>query len=84
MRKTIAKKTIILYVLKMLKEGSSKDKPLTASVMAKTLNSLGIPCDRKTIGRNIGYLIDFGYVIDKSSKGYYFIGEGKVCFGEKN
>lgn len=69
MKRKIAKKTIILYVLKMLQEGSSKEKPITQTNMAKVLNSMDIPCDRKTIGRNIDYLIDFGYPIVKIKGG---------------
>lgn len=71
MKKQIAKKTIILYVLKMLQEGSSKERPITNTNMAKVLNSMGIPCDRKTIGRNVDYLIDFGYPIIKSKNGCF-------------
>lgn len=67
--KNIAKKTIILYVLKMLQEGSSKEKPISQTSMAKVLNSMDIPCDRKTIGRNINYLIEFGYPIVKLKGG---------------
>ena len=69
MTKNIAKKTIILYVLKMLEQGSSKDKPITQTSMAKVLNSMGIACDRKTIGRNIDYLVEFGYPIIKLKGG---------------
>lgn len=69
MKGIIAKKTIILYVLKMLKEGSSLERPLTNSTIAKVINSLGLSCDRKTVGRNIGYLIDYGYKIEKTPKG---------------
>lgn len=69
MKKQIAKKTIILYVLKMLQEGSSKEKPITQTNMANVLKSMSIPCDRKTIGRNIDYLIDFGYKIVKLPRG---------------
>lgn len=72
MKKEIAKKTIILYVLKMLQEVSSEDMPITNTHMANTLNAMDIPCDRKTIGRNVQYLIDFGYDIVKvPKKGYY-------------
>lgn len=69
MKKQIAKKTIILYVLKMLEKGSSKEKPITQTNITKVLNSLGIPCDRKTVGRNIDYLIEFGYPIVKLKGG---------------
>ncbi len=73
MKKSIAKKTIILYVLKMLQDGSSKEHPITQTNMAKVLNSMDIPCDRRTIGRNINYLIDFGYNIKKIKGGGYYI-----------
>ncbi len=69
MAKPIAKKTIILYVLKMLQEGSSAEHPITQLQMAHVLNSMGIPCERRTIGRNIDYLIDFGFKIKKIKGG---------------
>lgn len=70
------KKKIILYVLKMLQDGSSPAKPITQTSMAKVLNSLGINCDRKTIGRNIDCLIDFGFNITKI--------KGGGCYYNKN
>ncbi|MDD3862822.1 MAG: hypothetical protein PHV79_03120 [Clostridia bacterium] len=45
------------------------ERPLTNSTIAKVINSLGLSCDRKTVGRNIGYLIDYGYKIEKTPKG---------------
>ena len=77
MPKKIAKKTIILYVLKMLQQGSSKDKPITQTNMAKVLNSMGIACDRKTVGRNIDYLIDFGFLIVKLKGGGCYMDKGQ-------
>ena len=53
----------------MLQEGSSKENPISQTAMAKVLNSMDIPCDRKTIGRNINYLIEFGYPIVKLKGG---------------
>lgn len=72
-KRKIAKKTIILYVLKILREGSSPMKPITISNIAHVLNSMDIPCDRKTVGRNVNYLIEFGYPIKKLPRGgcYY-------------
>jgi hypothetical protein len=71
--KKIAKKTIILYVLKMLKEGSSEKQPITRTNIANVLNSMDIECDRKTVGRNVDYLIEFGYPIVKiKGGGCYF------------
>ena len=73
MKKKIAKKTLILYVLKMLKEGSSKEKPISILSMTKVLNSLGIPCERRTVSRNVDYIIEFGEPIVKIKGGgcYY-------------
>ena len=69
MKKNIAKKTIILYVLDMLEKGSSKEKPITITSMANVLNSMDIPCDRRTIGRNVDYLIEYGKPIVKIKGG---------------
>ena len=65
MKRSIAKKTIILYVLDMLDKGSSKEKPITITSMTRVLNSMGIPCERRTIGRNVDYLIEYGKPIVK-------------------
>ena len=40
MKKLIAKKTLILYVLKMLKQGSSREKPITQTAMADVLKMI--------------------------------------------
>ena len=73
MNKKIAKKTIILYVLKMLQEGSSKEKPTTITAITNVLNSLGVPCERRTVSRNIEYIMEFGYPVVKIKGGgcYY-------------
>lgn len=73
MKKEIAKKTIILHVFLMLYKGSSLKKPITQTQMANVINSLGVPCDRRTVGRNIKYLIDFGLPIFKVSGGYCYV-----------
>ncbi|MBO5480814.1 MAG: hypothetical protein J6A63_06480 [Clostridia bacterium] len=74
----IAKKTLILYILQMLYKGSSWDNPITVMQMTNVLNSMGINCNKRTIGRNIQYLIDFGLpVIRKKGKngGYFYLKE---------
>lgn len=68
MKKEIAKKTIILYVLKVL-EDLPPVTPLSYTTLAKVLNGIGVACDRKTISRNINYLIHFGVPIVRL-KGY--------------
>lgn len=71
----IAKKTIIVHILKILYCYSSSDYPVTQTFIADYLNDIDIPCDRKTVGRNIKYLIDMGLPIIKSKgakRGYYY------------
>ena len=70
-KKKIAKKTVILYVLNIIKLYSSEEHPVSQSAICNYLNEIGIPCDRKTIGRNIQYLCEFGYPIKRVGKGYY-------------
>ncbi len=66
------KKSTILYVLKILKECSNEEHPISQIVMAKTLQKMGIKCDRKTIARDIDCLIECGYkVVKKDNKGCY-------------
>ena len=68
----IAKKTIILYILNVLKRYSSENFPISQSAICMYLNDIDVPCERKTVGRNIGYLIEFGYPIKKVfGKGYW-------------
>ena len=71
-KKKIARKTVILYVLNIIKRFSSAEHPVTQSVICNYLNEIGVACDRKTVGRNIEYLKDFGYPIVKViGKGFY-------------
>lgn len=70
-KKPIAKKLIILYVLKAL-EDLPPCTPLSCTTITKVLNGLGVACDRKTVGRNIGYLIDFGVPIKKMGNGVFY------------
>lgn len=80
MTKQIAKKTIILYVLKMLYAGTSKSKPITITSMTKVLNSMDVPCDRRTVSRNVDYIIEFGLPVVKLKGGgcYYDHGDGSA------
>lgn len=73
MKKNIAKKTIILYILKMLEDYPESQPPVTLTNMAKALNAIGVPCDRKTVSRNVNYLIEFGCPIIKCSHGICYL-----------
>ena len=69
----IQKKSTILYIIKILKEGSDKNHPITQATIMRTLALLGISCDRKTVSRDIDCLIEYGYDIVKIKGGgcYY-------------
>ncbi|MDE7163335.1 MAG: helix-turn-helix domain-containing protein [Clostridia bacterium] len=86
MNKT-AKKTIIVHILKILYCYSSSDYPVTQTFIADYLNDIDIACDRKTVGRNMKYLIDMGLPIVKSQgskRGYYYDIENDKFFIRKN
>ena len=71
-RKGIAKKVIIVYILNVLRL-TTKQRPINQTVICDYLNEIGIPCDRKTVGRNVEYLKEMGYPIVKvSGVGMYF------------
>ena len=70
--KRIAPKTIVLYVLNVIKLYASAEYPVSQTAICNYLNEIGIPCDRKTVGRNVRYLQEFGYPIRRIlGKGYY-------------
>lgn len=64
------KKYLILLILKILENESDRSHPLTQSKIAQAISGM-FPCDRKTVGRNIRFLIKVGYPIKKTSKGFY-------------
>lgn len=73
MDKEIAKKTIILYILKMLYKCSSPEKPITQAQIVHILNDVGVPCERRTVGRNIKYMQEIGVPIVKvNRKGFFY------------
>jgi len=65
------KKILIILILKILETCSDKENPITQIKIAEDISKV-YPCDRKTVGRNIGYLIKVGYPIVKTAKGCYF------------
>lgn len=69
------KKLILLYVLEVLKEYSDETHPLTQQdIISKIENHYGMTCERKAIGRNIDYLIDFGYeIVKQGNSGCYLL-----------
>ena len=69
------KKHLIVLILRILEAWSDKNNPLTQTEIAEMISS-SIPCDRKTVGRNIGFLKELGYPIIKTTKGFYMDGMG--------
>ena len=53
-----------------LENESDASHPITQTEIAKTINAV-YSCERKTVGRNIGFLKEIGYPIVKTSKGFY-------------
>ena len=74
-QKNIAKKIVIVYVLNVLRH-TNREFPVLQSRICEYLNDIGIPCDRKTVGRNVAYLQAMGYPIHRvPRKGYYLDAE---------
>jgi len=72
---TTLKKTIIVHILRILHNYTSFEYPATQTTIANYLNDIGIPCSRKTVGRNLKYLIDCGVPIKRKAcknGGYYY------------
>ena len=69
------KKTIIVYILKILHNYTSIDYPVTQTMIVNYLNDIDIACTRKTVGRNLKYLIECGVPIKRKNGkngGYYY------------
>ena len=69
------KKTIIVHVLRVLYNYTSPDYPATQTAIVNYLNDIGISCARKTVGRNLQYLIESGAPIKRKNQkngGYYY------------
>lgn len=80
---TNLKKIIIVHILRVLYNYTSFDYPATQTSIAKYLNDINIPCTRKTVGRNLKYLIDSGLPIKRKhckNGGYYYDFENDIFF----
>ena len=69
------KKTIIVHILRILYNYTSFDYPATQTNIVNYLNDIGIACTRKTVGRNLKYLVDSGLPIKRKcckNGGYYY------------
>ena len=67
------KKLIPLYILNILKKYTDQDNHIRQKDIIQLLqDSFNINCERKSIARNINYLIDAGFDI-RNEKGYYLV-----------
>ena len=81
-----SKKITIIHILRVLYNYSSFEFPVTQTNIVNYLNDIGISCTRKTVGRNLKYLVDCGLPIKrKHSKngGYYYDFESDNFFVRK-
>lgn len=65
------KQAKLLYILKILWEETDEEKPLSAQKMVKRLAAYGIPCERKSIYRDLDILTEFGFDIIRDRRGAY-------------
>ncbi|MGN0702947.1 MAG: helix-turn-helix transcriptional regulator [Lentihominibacter sp.] len=69
------KKLYILYILEILQKYSDTDHKLRQQdIIDYMKRDYDVICERKTVSRNLGDLIDAGYDIEHDSDGYYFDG----------
>ena len=81
------KKLTIIHVLRVLHNFTSPDFPATQTAIVNYLNDIDISCSRKTVGRNIKYLIDCGVPIKRKhakNGGYYYDFKNDHFFVRKN
>ena len=73
--KKSTKKTVIVHILRILYNLTSSDYPVTQTAIAEFLRDNDIECTRKTVGRNLKYLMDAGVPIKRKNVrngGYYY------------
>lgn len=81
------KKTIIVHILKILYNYTSYDYPVSQTAIADYLNDIEIFCTRKTVGRNLKYLMDCGVPIKRKhckNGGYYYDFKNDIFFVRNN
>ena len=73
--KESAKKTVIVYILRIMYNFTSEEFPVTQTSIVTFLRDNDIECSRKTVGRNLKYLMDIGVPIKRKPEkngGYYY------------
>ena len=73
-----SKKQLILLILNELNANSDENNPLSQAQIAKNISGEKFLCDRKTVCRNIKFLMDMGYPIRKHEKRSGFYMDNKI------
>ena len=73
-----SKKQLILLILNELNANSDEKNPLSQAQIAKNISGEKFLCDRKTVCRNIKFLMDMGYPIKKKEKNKGFYMDNKM------
>ena len=71
------KRLIILYILDLLEQGTSKSTPFSITRITAALNKIGVKCERRTVSRNVNYLIAYGKPIVKLKNGKVYYDKNK-------
>ena len=74
MEKSITKLKM-LKIWEILSQETDEDNPMESTTLLKKLDELGIPCDRRTLYKDIEALNDNGYEIlcNRSRKNEYYV-----------
>ncbi|MCD7804981.1 MAG: WYL domain-containing protein [Oscillospiraceae bacterium] len=72
-------KSKLVLLVELLRRESSPEKPLLTPEICAYMESLGIPCDRRVVARDIQALNEIGIVVHEvrigKFKGYYMVGD---------
>ncbi len=81
-----SKKQLILWILSILENETDMKNPKTQVEIAEIISKV-YPCERKTVCRNIKFLKEMGYPIEKTTKGFYMnrkrFSQDEVAFVKK-
>ena len=75
-----------MVILKILHNYTSEEHPVSQTAIVTYLNDMDIECSRKTVGRNLKYLIGIGLPIKRKNErngGYYYDHENDNFFKRK-
>ena len=79
------KKTTIVHILRILYNYTSYEYPATQTAIVNYLSDIDIPVSRKTVGRNLNYLMECGVSIKRRSEkngGYYYDHKNDLFFAK--